>query len=207
MRTRARIVDPNNLNGRIQTRRRVPASLVVKKNFRSIRFHMRRRIIYMTLFSLSFSILTYPTIPVWLQVANKGLSLQHENYIPTWENGILPVCYYYVQNIGDNYVTVCFRSGPLMYFANRSIIDLGSPYGIQTMQNILTINTSGELLEALNKSNIRYFLIPTSNSSFYNQYLGFRENFYLFRLIEQDRHFSLVKEFSYYKLVRLESAV
>lgn len=199
---------------RVHTRRRVPVFPVEQKKLsfqylRSlrVRFHMRRRIIYVSLFTLSCLLVVYPTIPLWLQGANEGfLNLQYDVYEPTWENGILSVSYYYNAHIDDHFVTVSFGGSALRYFANRSLIDLATVMGVQSMQNILTINVSGDLLHALNNSNIRYFLIPRTNNSFHHLYLGFRESFYLFKFIEQDEHFSLIRDFSYYQLVRFENA-
>lgn len=172
-----------------------------------VRFFMRRRMIYLSSFTLSFLLVVYPTIPIWLQGVDEGfLGSRYDVHAPTWENGVLLVSHYYNTYIDDDYVTVSFGSHALRYFANRSLIDLTTLRGVQSMQSILTINVSRDLLQSLNNSNIRYFLIPRSDNSFYDIYLGFQESFYLFELIEQNEHFYLIEEFDYYKLVKFEYA-
>lgn len=197
-----------------ENRRRVPAFPVVQKKLRFqylrspiVGFRIRRNFVYLYLLTASCLTILYPTIPIWVQGVNRNFdfsSLQSDVYESTYENGILIVGNYYTENTDDQYVTVSFGGGALRYFANRSLIDLATVMGIQSIQNILTINVSEDLLQSLNNSNIRYFLIPRSNNSFHRLYLGFRENFYLFRFIEEDEHFSLIKEFDYYQLFRFE---
>jgi len=139
--------------------RAVPISLVNHKKLRAQSFnkmkigsHGRRRIIYLPLLTLSCFMVLYPTIPIWLEGANRDfdfLSFQYDVYEPTWENGILTISYYYTERINDDHVTVSFGGRALRYFANRSMIDLTTVMGVHSLRNILAINASGELLQAL----------------------------------------------------------
>ena len=198
----------------VPTRRRVPTTSIEHKK-RQLQnpwspnaiFRSRERIVFLSLLTLSCSMVVYPTIPIWIQVADRDFSFfsfQHDVHETTWENGILFVGYYYSNYIDDHHVTVSFGGSALRYFTNRSIIDLSTVIGVQPMQDILTIQTPEDLLQALNSSNIRYFLIPRSNNSFYDLYEGFRDNFYLFSFVEQDTQSTLIQVFTHYTLYRIE---
>jgi len=211
---RTRVFADSEVRGHTRMRATVLTSSIEKKKFRSqtplnrrVMYHLKGRITSLFFLTLSCLMVVYPTIPTFLQGVNRDfdfLSFQYDVYEPAYENGILVVGYYYTGYIDDNHVTVSFGGAPLRYFANRSVINLANVKGVQSMQNILTITSPEDLLRTLNNSNIRYFLIPRSNNSFYHLYLGFQESFYLFRFIEEDGHFQSIKEFDYYKLVRFE---
>jgi len=197
---------------RVHTRRRVPASPVKHKKLRfqnplspRARSKIGRGIIYVSLLTLSCLLVVYPTIPLWLQGSNEGFfSLQHDVYEPAYENGILRVSYYYTENVDDHYVTVSFGGSALRCFANRSLIDLSTAFGIQSVYNLLTISNGKHLLSALRKSEIRYFLIPTRNNTFFNLYSGFKANFYLFKFVENDENSSIIKKFDFFDLYKLD---
>jgi len=207
-----RIEDQTASEGKVHTRRKAPAFPVehITHHFQSfhsirIKFQRRRRIICVSLFTLSCLLVVYPTIPLWVEGSNEGfLSLQHDVYQPSWEDGILIVSNYYTSQIDDHYVTLSFGGAALRWFANRSIIDLSTTYGVHSTYGLLKTNDSEYLISKLGQSEIRYFLIPTRNNTFFDLYSGFRANCYLFEFIESNPHSFLIKKFAYYQLYKLD---
>ncbi|MFQ5821302.1 MAG: glycosyltransferase family 39 protein [Candidatus Heimdallarchaeota archaeon] len=115
---------------------------------------------------------------------------------------------YYKANITDTYVTVSYFCYYLMYYANRSVIDLGYAYGYQSLAPILSSNDSNILLTKLYDSNIRYFIIPKPShpmQQIRKTYEQDEERFLLFKEINKNPYFSLKKDFTFYWLYKLVS--
>jgi hypothetical protein len=127
--------------------------------------------------------------------------------VPAWENYMSEVIDYYNSSLPDNYVTVSFgwETDALVYFANRSVINIGEGVG---GYSFLVSNDTEGLLNSLYQSNIRYFLIPNENAVYsatatYSQYMVVSSRILLFRLIPDRDYFFSVKNFTCFSLYKL----
>jgi len=149
-------------------------------------------------------------LPVVSYVNRNGWDPRNYNnkYPTSGFANIFEVIDYYNTQVKNNYITISFYAYFLMYYSNRSVIDLGYLYGYQSILPILNCNDSSTLLHKLFNSNIRYFLIPKPShptQSIYEAYERCFEHFLLFREIKNNRFFIVANEFTYYTLHKLLS--
>lgn len=153
-------------------------------------------------------------LPVFYYVNDSGWDTSYFNKLLPHEPAPLGVGWasiyevidYYNKFIKDNYITVSYFAYYLMYYGDRSVIDLGYLYGYQSLLPLLECNDTTALMGKLLNSNIRYFLIPKSSypvRSIYDAYKVDSERFLLFKEIRNNPHFVLLKEFTYYQLYKL----
>jgi len=150
----------------------------------------------------NFSLAYYNSVDSW----NKEYSNRGINTI--WAGANISEVISYFNNVQDTYATVSFYSFYLSFYSNRSEIDMCSVWGVQTLlaDGILTVNNSQNLLFAIQKTNIRYFLLPTADNPFtWTYYQKARELFFVFRAIEEDPMFVPLKIFSGYILYAFEN--
>lgn len=160
--------------------------------------------------------------PFWRDVQTRE-NLRYE-HAPEWEDGILEAVQYYNENITDNYITVTIHGQPIIYFANRLVIELQELQGVHSLLPILKNNDLNEDLKKLVDENIRYFLMPKSNNWNYYILQNFSKIHPLFNSIEklvsknemQEVEYEdlitthtlyrlrVLKEFSFFILIKLE---
>ena len=73
------------------------------------------------------------------------------------------------------------------------------------MISILKEENRTVLRNSLLRADIRYFLIPKQNNPYHDLYMRFLNATLLFKVINDDPHFKIVKELDYYKLFKLMS--
>jgi hypothetical protein len=112
---------------------------------------------------------------------------------------------YYNTYINDSYTTVAFYTHELIWYANRSIIDLSSPLYSVPLISVLNEENSTIIKNSLLDADIRYFLVPKQNDNHYDLYQQFSNDLVLFEMMRDDPYFEYVAEFRYYELFKLLS--
>lgn len=158
--------------------------------------------ILIVIFIILFSI--YSMGGILNDIAVNGYNLRHE-VSDNWEYQMPQIISYYQKNIHDDYITVTFHGAYLIYFANRSVIEFTRPTTAIPLLPLLKETNETLIIQELTKQNIRYFLLPKPNNKFYNLYLNLKNNCTLFNIIEKNPNFTLIKEFTYYKLYKLNA--
>ncbi len=161
----------------------------------------RRNLRGITVVIISVLLVSSATSPLILDAFLNGS--QTQTYVWSgWEGGLMDVISFYKTNITDSFTTVGFYAHELIYYANRTLIDLTSIAGISTFLPVLDAGTNAVVLGNLIGLGIRYFLLPLPSHPLYYLFAPYASRFRVFQMIETSPDFVLVKTFDMFRLIR-----
>jgi hypothetical protein len=107
---------------------------------------------------------------------------------------------YFNNQVKDNSVTLGYYCHELITFANRSIIDLSDPIsGLQIYSRLKNMNES-QFFSLVSELKIKYFLIPSTSSPFYDDFSELANKTILGSLFQDNPVFRMVHTFKYANL-------